>query len=184
MGGAAVVAAALWYSSVLVNADLRMNRTLEAAAAGDLDQVIKIGSRAADSAEIAGAHHFTFARALVLCSGRLPSVQPNLNQSDYEARQRAASLRRAVDLAAVHARKSLPYSLTPDLNYLLLSYLASVTNDNRGFINLTGHRIDRTVSATFNTCTRGGAAVVKTTFPQATFNISDSRTDDSTCSCP
>ncbi|HJZ69349.1 MAG TPA: O-antigen ligase family protein, partial [Blastocatellia bacterium] len=126
IAGFALTFIATWYSVALMRADAAVNRAMIAADAGDLEQVISFGDRAADSSEITGEYNFLFARALVLCGDRL-EMRATVNKA--EAGELIAARDRVLELAAARAQRSLVHSQTPDLNYLFLSYLALLTND-------------------------------------------------------
>lgn len=123
--GLALLAAALWYSSVQIGADAAIDKAMMSADAGDLDQVITIGERGADVTGTSSEHRFLFARALVLCADRL-EMRTNANGENTAP---LAARDRALQLAMAQAQKSLAHTQTPDLNYLFLASLALITND-------------------------------------------------------
>jgi O-antigen ligase/tetratricopeptide (TPR) repeat protein len=126
VAGCMLVIVAVWYSVSLVQADAAINRAMMSADAGDLNQVMRNGARAADGPEITGEYNFLFARALVLCADRL-DTRSNVQRAEVGGL--IAARDRAIELAAARAQKSLAHTQTPDLNYLLLAYLALVKDD-------------------------------------------------------
>jgi tetratricopeptide (TPR) repeat protein len=91
-----------------------------------LTTVISSGSRAADGPEITGEYNFLFARALILCADR---VDVRSNGQGADVRGLIGARDQAIELAEARAQKSLAHTQTPDLNYLLLAYLALVKGD-------------------------------------------------------
>jgi len=124
--GCVLVAIAAWYSAAILHADAAIDRAMMSGDAGDLNQVISNVERAADSAEITGEYNFLFARALVLCADRL-NMRSTAKEADLGGL--IAARNQAIELAATRAQKSLAHTLTPDVNYLFLAYLALVTDD-------------------------------------------------------
>jgi len=124
--GSVLVLVAGWYAVAVAQADTAINKAMVSADAGDLNQLIMDGERAADSLEITGEYNFLFARALVLCADRL-DVRSNARGADVGGLISARD--QAIELAEARAQKSLAHTQTPDLNYLLLAYLAFVKND-------------------------------------------------------
>ena len=117
---------AVWYSTDLVKADAAINKSMMSADAGDLNDAISYGERAAGSREVTGEYNFLFARALVLCADRLDT-----RSSAAGSRREALTIARdqALELADASAQKSLAHSQTPDLNYMFLAYLALLKGD-------------------------------------------------------
>lgn len=126
LAGCVLIGVVLWYSIGLLRADRAIDRAMVSAEAGDLDQVISDGERAANSPEITGEYNFLFARALVLCADRL---ETRASAAGADAENLIPARDRAIESAQAHAEKSLAHTFTPDLNYLFLAYLALVTND-------------------------------------------------------
>jgi O-antigen ligase len=124
--GCVLIGLVAWYGVALLRADAAIDRAMVSADAGDLDQVISNGERAANSAEITGEYNFLFARALVLCADHL---EMRSSAAGADAANLIAARDRAIESAQARAEKSLAHTFTPDLNYLFLAYLALVTND-------------------------------------------------------
>jgi putative inorganic carbon (HCO3(-)) transporter len=124
--GCLLVIVAAWYSIAVIRADAAINKAMMWADAGDLNQAISEGERAADSAEPTGEYNFLFARALVLCADRMDTRS---NVHGAEVGGLIAARDRAIEMAESRAQKSLAHTQTPDLNYLLLAYLAFVKHD-------------------------------------------------------
>lgn len=124
--GCVLIGVVAWYSTDLLRADRAIDRAMVSADAGDLDQVISNGERAANSLEITGEYNFLFARALVLCADRL---ETRASAAGTDAGNLIPARDQAIESAQGRAEKSLAHTFTPDLNYLFLAYLALVTND-------------------------------------------------------
>jgi O-antigen ligase len=124
--GCLLVIVAVLYSIAVMQADAAINKAMMWADAGDLNQAISEGERAADSAEPTGEYNFLFARALVLCADRMDTRS---KVQGAEVGGLIAARDRAIELAESRAQKSLAHTQTPDLNYLLLAYLAFVKHD-------------------------------------------------------
>lgn len=124
--GCVLIGVVVWYSVALLRADTAIDRAMVSADAGDLDQVISNGERAANSPEITGEYNFLFARALVLCADHL---EMRASAAGTGAGNLIPARDQAIESAQAHAEKSLAHTFTPDLNYLFLAYLALVTND-------------------------------------------------------
>ncbi|HET9531443.1 MAG TPA: O-antigen ligase family protein [Blastocatellia bacterium] len=104
-----------WYAVSLVRADSAINRAFEAAANGNLEQVVFHGRRATGGPDPSGDYDFFLARALTLCAERL--------------KMSGGARDDAIRLAITHAEASVARSLTPDSNHLLLAYLGLMSGD-------------------------------------------------------
>ena len=115
------------YSLFAMNADQHLNKAFVAANRGDLDQVISHVNGATGRFDPTGDRAFVAARALTLCAEKAQALRESSRgiEDDNLARSKAA----AIEAAMAHAGKSLAHTLTPDSNYLLLAYLASLSGD-------------------------------------------------------
>lgn len=115
------------YSFLAMNADKQLNKAFVAANQGNLDQVMSHANSATGCFDPTGDRAFVAARALTLCAEKIQAVRESSRESmnDNLARSKAA----AIEAAMTHAGRSLAHTLTPDSNYLLLAYLASLSGD-------------------------------------------------------
>jgi O-antigen ligase len=115
------------YSFLAMNADTQLNKAFVAANQGNLDQVMSHVKSATECFDPTGDRAFVAARALTLCAEKVQALQESSwgIDDDNLARSRAA----AIEAAMTHAGRSLAHTLTPDSNYLLLAYLASLSGD-------------------------------------------------------
>ncbi len=104
-----------WYVWSLVRADAAIKQAFEAANAGDSDRVASLASQATGAIDPTSAYDFLFARALMLSADQM--------EASGETRDEI------IKLAMRHAEKSLPYTLMPDSDSLLLAYLALQIGD-------------------------------------------------------
>ena len=118
ISGGVIIAAALWYSFAVWQADAAIKKVFSSAAAGDTRAVMVYGERATSGPDPAGDYDFQFARALTSCVERM-------NDDDEGKRE-------ALLVAIAHARKSLPHTLTPNSSYLLLASLSLIEGDKEG----------------------------------------------------
>jgi tetratricopeptide (TPR) repeat protein len=113
----------LWYSADLLRSDMEIKRALVSSKAGDFDAMARHGERAARSIEPTGAYQFLFVSLLT------ESIS-QANAGSKTAYQELGLIRsKALALAVSHSNKLLAHTLTPELNNLLLAYLAWATGD-------------------------------------------------------
>lgn len=115
------------YSFLAMNADKQLNRAFVAAKQGNLDQVMSHVNSATGCFDPTGDRAFGAARALTLCAEKMQASRESSRgiNDDNLARSKAT----AIEAAMTHASSSLAHTLTPDSNYLLLAYLASLSGD-------------------------------------------------------
>ncbi|HYP25463.1 MAG TPA: O-antigen ligase family protein [Blastocatellia bacterium] len=121
VAGCAVLAAALWYSYAVWQADVAIKKVFSSAAAADVRSVMYYRERATGGPDPPGDYDFQFARALTTCIERME------DQSEE-----SPARREAVESAIAHARKSVAHSLTPNSGYLLLASISLLEGDREG----------------------------------------------------
>jgi O-antigen ligase/Tfp pilus assembly protein PilF len=127
VSGVALLASAS-YSLFAMNADKQLNTAFVAANQGNLDQVISCVNGATSFFGATGESDFAAARALTLCAERIKAGQDS-SQPRVGNETLAQAKATAIDLAMIHANKSLARTLEPDSNNLLLAYLAFLGGD-------------------------------------------------------
>jgi O-antigen ligase len=115
------------YSFTAMNADKQLNKAFVAANQGNLDQVLSGVNGTATCFDPTGDRAFVAARALTLCAERVQALRESSQRIDDDDLARSKTA--AIDAAMTHAGRSLAHTLTPDSNYLLLAYLASLSGD-------------------------------------------------------
>jgi tetratricopeptide (TPR) repeat protein len=115
------------YSVLAIDADKHLNKAFVAANQGNLDQVLTHVNGATRRFDQTGDRAFVAARALTLCAEKLQSLRESSRGINDDTLTRARAT--AIDAAMKHAGDSLAHTLTPDSNYLLLAYLASLSGD-------------------------------------------------------
>lgn len=123
---AVAVLSAAWYSAAEITADKAIAEALAAGAHGNLDQVMISVDNATRNSALAGQYDFVAARAFTLCAERL---KPSQSSSQLGTEGMTAGRRAAIDLAIMHAHRTLAHTLTPDSSYVLLAYLALLSED-------------------------------------------------------
>jgi O-antigen ligase/tetratricopeptide (TPR) repeat protein len=114
---------AMWYSADLLQGDMEIKQALVSSRTRDFDAMARHGQSAARSVEPTGAYQFLFVSLLT------ESIS-NANARSKIADQELSVIRsRAFALAVAHSNKLLAHTLTPELNNLLLAYLAWATGD-------------------------------------------------------
>ena len=125
LSGVALLASA-WYSLLSLQADKQLSKAFVAAHQGNLDQVINCVNSATSFSDPVADRNLVAARALTLCAERT-------SQNPMQPRGRAGALTKvgaaAIDLAMIHANKSLARTGEPDSSRLLLAYLAFLGGD-------------------------------------------------------
>jgi O-antigen ligase len=116
------------YSLLAMNADKQLNKAFVAANQGSLDQVVSCVNSATQFFDPAGDRDFAAARALTLCAERIKALQ-NSGQPRVIDEALTQAKATAIDLAMIHANKSLARTFEPDSNRLLLAYLAFLGGD-------------------------------------------------------
>jgi O-antigen ligase len=112
---------ALWYSADLLRSDIEIKQALVSSRTEDFDAMARHGERAARSVEPTGAYHFLFVSLLA-------ETISNANAgSRIKNRELDVIRSRAFALADAYSNKLLAHTLTPELNNLLLAYLAWAT---------------------------------------------------------
>jgi O-antigen ligase len=115
------------YSFLAMNADMQLNKAFVAANQGNLDQAMSHVNRATECFDPTGDRAFVAARALTLCAEKVQGLQESSRGIDDDNLARSKAT--AIEAAMTHAARSLAHTLTPDSNYLLLAYLASLSGD-------------------------------------------------------
>ena len=115
------------YSFLAMNADKQLNKAFVAANQGNLDQVMTGVNGATSCFDPAGDRAFVAARALTLCAEKVQALRESSGRIDDDNLTRLKAT--AIEAAMTHAGRSLGHTLTPDSNYLLLAYLASLSGD-------------------------------------------------------
>jgi O-antigen ligase len=115
------------YSFLAMNADNQLNKAFVAANQGNLDQVITGVNGATSCFDPAGDRAFVAARALTLCAEKVQALRESSGRIDDDNLTRSKAT--AIEAAMTQAGRSLAHTLTPDSNYLLLAYLASLSGD-------------------------------------------------------
>jgi len=113
------------YSFPAMNADNQLNKAFVAANQGNLDQVMTGVHGATSGFDPAGDRAFVAARALTLCAEKVQALRESSGRIDDDNLARSKAT--AIEAATTHAGRSLAHTLTPDSNYLLLAYLASLS---------------------------------------------------------
>jgi tetratricopeptide (TPR) repeat protein len=140
--GMVLVVAATWFAVSLVGADVAAKRAIGFAAAGDLQSLIDQGSRVTSRLDFTRAYDLQFARALTLYVDGVPHSQVGETPGHDQAKNRKNARREAMRLASNYALKSLPHTLTPDANYMLLAYLAFREDDLDTFLDYTRSAVE------------------------------------------
>ncbi|HXU34880.1 MAG TPA: O-antigen ligase family protein [Blastocatellia bacterium] len=126
--GAVVFVMAAWYSTVLVLADIEINKALSSAIAGRYEDLADHCNRATSYPDPAGDYSLLAARCL---TGYSDAVVGGAGKTPQSGRSDPADTRKAaISLAMVQAEKSIAHSLTPDAGYILLAYLAFQLGDS------------------------------------------------------
>ncbi len=115
------------YSLLAMNADNQLKKAFVAANQGNLDQVMAGVNGATSCFDPAGDRAFVAARALTLCAEKLQALRESTGRIDDDNLTRSRAT--AIEAAMTQAGRSLAHTLTPDSNYLLLAYLASLSGD-------------------------------------------------------
>jgi len=120
--GALVFAMAAWYSTVLVLADIEINKALSSGIAGRVEDLVDHCNRATSYPDPAGDYSLLAARCL---TGYSDAVASGAAETPQPGRSDPGDTRKRVNtLAMIYAEKSIAHSLTPDAGYVLLAYLA------------------------------------------------------------
>lgn len=122
-----VLLVSAWYSFLAVNADKHLSKAFVAANQGNLDQVMSHVNSATECFDPTGDRAFVAARALTLCAEKVQAFRGSNRGIDDDNLSRSKAT--AIEAAMTYADRSLAHTLTPDSNYLLLAYLASLSGD-------------------------------------------------------
>lgn len=125
VAAAVVFVMAAWYSTVLVLADIEINKALSSAIAGRFEDLVDHCDRATSHPDPAGDYSLLAARCLTGYSDAVGGKTPQSGRSDPTDTRKAA-----ISLAMIQAEKSIAHSLTPDAGYVLLAYLAFQLGDS------------------------------------------------------
>lgn len=125
VAAAVVFVMAAWYSTVLVLADIEINKALSSAIAGRFEDLVDHCDRATSYPDPAGDYSLLAARCLTGYSDAVGGKTPQSGRSDPTDTRKAA-----ISLAMIQAEKSIAHSLTPDAGYVLLAYLAFQLGDS------------------------------------------------------
>lgn len=128
IAGAVVFVMAAWYSTVLMLADIEINKALSSGIAGRFEDVVDHCNRATSYPDPAGDYSLLAARCLTgysdaIAGGAGKTAQPGRNDP-------GDTRKRAISLAMIRAEQSIAHSLTPDAGYVLLAYLAFQLGDS------------------------------------------------------
>jgi O-antigen ligase/tetratricopeptide (TPR) repeat protein len=118
------------YSFLAINADKHLSEAFGAANHANLDEVMSHVNIATRRFDPTGDRAFVAARALTLCAEKVQALRESTRGIDDDNLARSMAI--AIKAAMTHAGKSLAHTLTPDSNYLLLAYLASLSGDVPG----------------------------------------------------
>ena len=127
--GLILLIVALWYGFALVRSDVEMRLSYEAARAGDFEGTLRAGRRAADGLDPVAGYRFEMARSLALFADVAQAKLSVAHLAKAEADELQAARLSAINEAAAAGQASLVHTVTPDSNYLLLAYLASLSKD-------------------------------------------------------
>lgn len=125
--GTAVLVIAAWYSTVLMLADVEINRALASAKAGRFEEVVDHCDRATSYPDPAGDYNLLAARCLTGYSDSVAGAAGTTTQPERTAL--SETRKRAISLAMIYSEQSISHTLTPDANYVLLAYLAFQLGD-------------------------------------------------------
>ena len=125
IGAASVlVLASIWYAAGLFEAEAAVREIIVAARAGNFNQVVKHCGRTADSPDPTGAHEFL---AMDLLAQMVPSLKP---KSIASAEGLETVYDKSLDLAISLSPRPLAHTLTPELVYVMLGYMALRARDH------------------------------------------------------
>lgn len=128
VAGAVVFVMAAWYSTVLVLADIEINKALSSGIAGRFEDLVNHCNRATSYPDPAGDYSLLAARCL---TGYSDAAASGAGKTPQSGRSDPGDTRkRAINLGMMHAEKSIAHSLTPDAGYVLLAYLAFQLGDS------------------------------------------------------
>jgi O-antigen ligase len=130
--GVALIGVALWYAIALIKADIEINKSFQAASAGNYDNAEAYGKKAVSSPEMTGSYNFQYARIMTFYADLLQSAPNSANRSAGEIAKMKAAQTAAINVAVTQATKSLAHTLTPDSNRQLLAYLALISGNATG----------------------------------------------------
>jgi tetratricopeptide (TPR) repeat protein len=123
------LAAALWFSTSLLLADVAIKQATIYAKAQDYETLMALERRATGGLDPTGSYDFEFARALTLYADTV-STEAESSSSSAVGEQEVDSFRStAIEAAMEHAQRSLDHTLTPNASYTLLAYLAFKKRD-------------------------------------------------------
>lgn len=123
-----VFVTAAWYSTVLMLADIEINKALTSATAGRFEDLVDHTDRATSYPDPTGDYSLLAARCL---TGYSDAVAGGAGKAPQPGRSDPGDTRkRAISRAMILAEKSIRHSLTPDAGYVLLGYLAFQLGDS------------------------------------------------------
>ncbi|MGA9773795.1 MAG: O-antigen ligase family protein [Blastocatellia bacterium] len=123
------VGAALWYSAGLIRSDAAYKELFNPANPIDYNGLVRLGERITSSPLPTGAYDYLFARGVDIFISKLPSASTTSEQTRPTTSEINRVRIEALKLAITHVERSLAHTITPELNYSLLSTLAMASGD-------------------------------------------------------
>ena len=119
---------AIWYSAGLIESDAAYNDLFDSSRPVDFNGLASLGKRVTGSPDPTRQYDFLFAHAVETFVRNLPKASESARSQGITVDVKAIR-EEALKLAISHVEKSLPHTLTPDLNYSLLGSLALAAGD-------------------------------------------------------
>jgi O-antigen ligase len=123
-----LVVGSLWYTTGLVRSEMAYRELFDPAKPVDFEKLVELGGRVTRSPLPTGSYNFAFARVVDTFLKKLPAA-PIATEGQSKRVDLSAIRVSATKLAIANVEESLPYTLTPDLNYSLLASLAIAAGD-------------------------------------------------------
>jgi O-antigen ligase len=120
---------AIWYSAGLIESDAAYNDLFDSSHPVDFNRLASLGERVTGAPDPTRQYDFLFAHAVETFVRNLPKASEAAARSQGITVDLKAIREEALKLAISHVEKSLPRTLTPDLNYSLLGSLELTAGD-------------------------------------------------------